>query len=611
MHEFFDDGSSVGEQDVVIPEAVGNAKANPIPISYPKASYEIVFVYTLLSTDGGKKSLGALSTESILGKSTKFKISTYRSLNVHFRSAVVKGSTFNVRWDQGNAPFLISARIMRRKYDGYKFQTETKAGRFLSDANSDWQTEQGKSCVPFKWKNRMHFDCTSGPRPKEFNGKPWCATKVDPQSKVPILYGLCARRSDLGRAAVNQYMNSDGRYFRWKVSENLAAGGNYHIQFINAFTGEAVARTNEFNVGCSSIDVKYEVEHRFSDLSLSEIHERIIASTKLPYEAIRMRRISQTVSRNLQVNVQLVTNGKEIDPKKCPLKRLYALASSEHVNASTMVYSTLDLWSEGEPVFDNFEGRPSIQVAWLTVGIVFAVLVVVLASCSFYVYQKQKGKMREVFGQWRAAKVDVRKTYFINKNTGETSWTAPQNYNPMFVGREARIQQPVGTIKTNINSKVADSKPITKKCANENNLPDGWHAGLTDDGEKFYWHDDNVTTSWEKPDWIPKGWKPVRESKIETDEDLLPGWHVGYTDDKDHAKFYYHDDNVSTSWELPDWVPENWVPNSDFFADPASEVSHRKVGKLFIQIKQKRVKCISIMKKRVKLRGSNRVIMKR
>ena len=130
---------------------VGNVKANPIPMSYPKASYEIVFVYTLLSTDGGKKSLGALSTESILGKSTKFKISTYRSLNVHFRSAVVKGSTFNVRWDQGNAPFLISARIMRRKYDGYKFQTETKAGRFLSNTKSDWQTEQGISCVPFKW----------------------------------------------------------------------------------------------------------------------------------------------------------------------------------------------------------------------------------------------------------------------------------------------------------------------------------------------------------------------------------------------------------------------------------------------------------------------------
>ena len=59
------------------------------------------------------------------------------------------------------------------------------------------------------------------------------------------------------------------------------------------------------------------------------------------------------------MNVQMVTNGKEIDPKKCPLKRLYALASSEHVNASTMIYSTLDLWSEGEPVFDNFEGRPS------------------------------------------------------------------------------------------------------------------------------------------------------------------------------------------------------------------------------------------------------------
>ena len=180
-----------------------------------------------------------------------------------------------------------------------------------------------------------------------------------------------------------------------------------------------------------------------------------------------------------------------------------------------------------------------------------------------------------------------------------------KNYNPMFVGHEARIQQPVGTIKENKSVKTGASKLMTKKCANEDNLPYGWHSGLTEDGEKFYWHDDNVTTSWEKPDWIPKGWKPVRESNIEEDEDLLPGWHVGYTDDEDHAKFYYHDDNVSTSWELPDWVPENWVPNSDFFADPAWKCPYRKVGKLFIQIKQKRVKCISIMRKRVKLRRSN------
>ena len=114
----------------------------------------------------------------------------------------------------------------------------------------------------------------------------------------------------------------------------------------------------------------------------------------------------------------------------------------------------------------------------------------------------------------------------------------------------------------------------------------------------------------EKPDWIPKGWKPVRESGIETDEDLLPGWHVGYTDDEDHAKFYYHDDNVSTSWELPDWVPENWVPNSDFFADPAFEVSLPEGWEIIHSDQTKRVKCISIMKKRVKLRGSNRVIMK-
>ena len=150
----------------------------------------------------------------------------------------------------------------------------------------------------------------------------------------------------------------------WTVGENLAAGRNYHIQFINAFTGEAVARTNEFNVGCSSIDVKYEVDHRFSGLSPSEIRERIITSTKLPHEAILMRDISQTASRNVQVNVQMVTNGKEVDPKM-PIEKIVCISKLRaYVNASTMIYSTLDLWSEGEP-FDNFEGRPSHQMAWL------------------------------------------------------------------------------------------------------------------------------------------------------------------------------------------------------------------------------------------------------
>ena len=47
---------------------------------------------------------------------------------------------------------------------------------------------------------------------------------------------------------------------------------------------------------------------------------------------------------------------------------------------------------------------------------------------------------------------------------------------------------------------------------------------------------------------------------------LPPGWHLHK--DEDGQVFYYHDDGHSTSWDFPDWIPEGWVPPSDFFTQP-------------------------------------------
>ena len=196
----------------------------------------------------------------------------------------------------------------------------------------------------------------------------------------------------------------------------------------------------------------------------------------------------------------------------------------------------------------------------------FGFLVIVSGIYACYRYRKRKEEVAEVFGQWRAARMDAKKTYFVNKKTGETSWMPPK--------RKSLIKRLISKSVMNhvVNPLQAAAKaPESKIKTQEGELPDGWHDGKTETGRTYYWHDDNVSTSWEKPDWIPEGWdKDAQYDDNDVDEEdeqgLLPGWHVGYTEDAHQQKFYYHDDNVSTSWELPDWVPENWKPDNNFFA---------------------------------------------
>ena len=571
---FFDDGGSAGERAITIPKTINNLGKVDIPVSYPASSYEIVFFYTPASYLGNDEitTLSAIPTGSIVGRTVKFKMSSYRTLNLEYRSNVVKGSTFNIIWEDTNTPSLIGTRVLRRKVAGGKKKYIGVGSRRLLSSiyeNSKWQTVQGVPCVPFQWENRMHYECTSGPQPQELNGKSWCATKVDPSSKLPVEYDLCPKRMNLGQAT-QDVVNSAGRFLRWKVSDDLASGENYYVQLLNAFTGEVIARTNEFNVGCSSIEVKYYLDSNAQLLGKDAIQKRIVSSTKLPSDAVNMIEINRdiVVGNNTEdeVIVQMITLDKEIEADKCPLKRLNALANDDHVQASSITYTTLDRFSEPPPEFNTLKGITKENLLWLILGIVFGFLVIVSGIYACYRYRKRKEEVAEVFGQWRAARMDARKTYFVNKKTGETSWMPPK--------RKSSIKRLISKSVMNhvVNPLQAAAKaPESKIKTQEGELPDGWHDGKTETGRTYYWHDDNVSTSWEKPDWIPEGWdKDAQYDDNDVDEEdeqgLLPGWHVGYTEDAHQQKFYYHDDNVSTSWELPDWVPENWKPDNNFFA---------------------------------------------
>merc|ERR1712178_252103 len=118
--------------------------------------------------------ISEIPISDIVGRSINFKISSYRDLDIFSRSTVVKGSTFNIMWRLSNAPSLMIPLVMRRKIDGLTnkyIDSNGKRRLATENKNLNWQTAQGIPCVPFQWKNRMHFECTSGALPRELNGK--------------------------------------------------------------------------------------------------------------------------------------------------------------------------------------------------------------------------------------------------------------------------------------------------------------------------------------------------------------------------------------------------------------------------------------------------------
>ena len=67
---------------------------------------------------------------------------------------------------------------------------------------------------------------------------------------------------------------------------------------------------------------------------------------------------------------------------------------------------------------------------------------------------------------------------------------------------------------------------------------------------------------WTRPE------EAATQNHISSTVHLPPGWH---TSEHEGEVFYWHDDGESTSWEVPDWIPDGWVPPESFFQDPHYE----------------------------------------
>ena len=67
----------------------------------------------------------------------------------------------------------------------------------------------------------------------------------------------------------------------------------------------------------------------------------------------------------------------------------------------------------------------------------------------------------------------------------------------------------------------------------------GWQEALTENGERYYYHEESGVSQWERP---------VTKAADEKDA-LLPGWQEALTEDGEH--YYYHEEGGASQWEKP------------------------------------------------------------
>ena len=527
------------------------------------------------------------SRESV-GKSIEFSVVLERALQMRPRANVVRGSTFNLPWDIPPTPFIFKAQLIKRK----SFSLPEHRGRQLAGKEgAGWQSQRGIPCLPFFWEGQLRLQCVSGLSPlRNLNGKSWCATSVNNGvDKIPTEIDLCPETTDFGSLSSSAYVDSDSGYIRWSLpaDELPGAGGHYYVQIVDSVTGSLITRSNEFSIACAPIEIRFTS----SDPSMTgDDYERSINNvTKLEPGSVQFIRAIRASEKKANVMVWLTTKGKETtEMTLCPLQNLQRIEALPFVNGS-IEYESLDMYSEPVPTIL----RPLISTSpdnymWFIIGILFGMTVLSAAIFWSWRLHLKRGRVSKSFGKWKAARVSSKRKYFVNKRTGETSWRPPKHTKIKkltsvieMVRNPLQNAQPSKESRRNSQLDLLDQIQSKRLSVVQKTLPTGWNVDKTDDDEVFYWHDDGVTTSWDFPDYIPDGWVGENDSEPhqyseEDDEDeelgLLPGWNVTVSDSG--SVYYWHDDMESTSWDLPDWIPEGWEIPTDYFvgAEPQGEL---------------------------------------
>jgi hypothetical protein len=96
-----------------------------------------------------------------------------------------------------------------------------------------------------------------------------------------------------------------------------------------------------------------------------------------------------------------------------------------------------------------------------------------------------------------------------------------------------------------------------------------WREAKTISKRTYYFNTRTGESRWTRPEEAAIAQPATVE--LSSAIHLPPGWHAS---EHEGQAFYWHDDGESTSWEVPDWIPQGWVPPAEFFQNPQYELAH-------------------------------------
>ncbi len=539
--------------------------------SYPSASF-LIKATVLLSSDG--------TVEGTSASTDAFRISAAETITVDAPTGVgktlVKGSTYNVQWTYTGVPF---------DADIFLYRGARGSDRRTMNANS---TSDVRCTFPFLYHGRMITaadGCISGETSSShFGGRPWCATAVD-DDKNPTSRSACAPltlvntvagRGGLVAEGSLQPVDIDERLYRYTPSSaNLpGAGPEFHLVLSSRKDRSVIAYSSPFALECTHYKIFLTLKSGISMPSVSRVVADAASLLAFPESKITSVKERGDTADN-QVEIEMTLAGSIA--ATCPIEafdRLLDLWANGGVNSG--VLSDMDLsvkpskeridFSEEPPTTPGEEEGVDyvLMISLIIVGLcvfssvrVFSMSSYFFFFSAFHILQFPQSIHCRVVSYFHCFGVDA----YVHSDVHLSLYPIP----PKPHTPPLRSQMVIAGVY--VWRHREHHEMVHKHVAS---LHRDWREAKTKSRRTYYFNTRTGESRWTRPEGeaaIAQPASMVLASAIH----LPPGWHPS---EHEGQAFYWHDDGESTSWEVPDWIPEGWVPPEEFFQNHQYELAH-------------------------------------
>jgi hypothetical protein len=523
-------GKSSGKIQYIVP--------SEIKTTYPTKAYVL--------EARSKGVLSAVSVSFAVVARTTFNVIKPSNTNPHY-----KGSQYEIEWTSQGVPFDIIVRLY-------------STGSTIID--SQRVTKSGKACAfPFTYLGVHQTDCVRGGG-YGVGFTEWCPTNVIGPNNDPGETEECTPLSLIGQlnpndgilytpdtlpASISPYSSAVGR-FRWPIAEEdlPGAGHGYYLEITEdpQQSSEQLAgqqqfegsRSKAFEISCAwyRIEITLSKNSRAPE-GANHVVTEIARVTGLQEQNIDVVDIGTL--NPIVIVVDLKSSSDNMNLKKCPIAGLSGLLDYKDIDSQIVPSATRIDFSDPDPNGNNTNvtaGEVYTRIAdshWLliiTIAIVVSIAVLIVFITVFKTKRKVKKakftyrESQRIRQDWREARTKSQRVYYYNAVTNESSWDPPTNVINVYFDEGS-------------NNKEGEDEQNNDIVKAEKDLPPGWHATIDSETNKiFFYHDDGETTTWDKPEWVPRGWVPHEDQWEEFTAD------AGDT-------YYYNSRTGTTTWEPP------------------------------------------------------------